>query len=216
MLCQLHETTAIAKPTPCHEFLHMLALRGRLRRLYTQNIDGLEKKLGEAGGLESRTIRLHGCIDESRCTQCGLIFPFDQAMFQNAEPDLCGSCPPPKPSGRVLRQRRYTAGRIRPNILLYGDDSIANEETISNAITEDLRNVDLVLVLGTSLQIPGAIKLVKVFQHRANANLEKRNDNHSPSTFWINRLNPSRRCIVAQRAGIVIAECDHLAGINEH
>ena len=43
------------KPTPCHQFLLLLHAKKLLRRVYTQNIDGLESIVG---------------LPESQCVQC--------------------------------------------------------------------------------------------------------------------------------------------------
>lgn len=60
------ETTA---PSPTHQFLKILADSGRLRRIYTQNIDDLETKAGlkrvsalSDFQLEHKVVQLHGMI----------------------------------------------------------------------------------------------------------------------------------------------------------
>jgi NAD-dependent SIR2 family protein deacetylase len=56
-------------PTPMHRFLAQLSRRGRLRRLYSQNIDGLE---AIAGIDPDRVVLCHGDAALSSCTKCGL------------------------------------------------------------------------------------------------------------------------------------------------
>ncbi|KAF2727570.1 DHS-like NAD/FAD-binding domain-containing protein, partial [Polyplosphaeria fusca] len=165
-VCDLWKQASETSPTRCHLFLDHLAQRGSLRRLYTQNIDGLEKQCSnaltlEGSSLESRTIRLHGSVDEVRCSRCGDISPFDPEKFKGNNTCYCSVCPPPEQPKRILRTRAHHVGRLRPNILLYGDDDLGNEAIITEALKEDLQKVDLVLIVGTSLRVPGAIHLAR-------------------------------------------------------
>lgn len=58
-----------------------------------------------------------------------------------------------------MGKRRRGIGRLRPNIVLYGEENLA-EETIGARVEEDL-GLDLkaVLVIGTALKAPGAKRL---------------------------------------------------------
>ncbi|CAO1630661.1 unnamed protein product [Jaminaea pallidilutea] len=51
MIAQLHSMTLAAHPTLFHHFLKRLDEQGRLQRVYTQNIDALEDKVGLTFGL---------------------------------------------------------------------------------------------------------------------------------------------------------------------
>ena len=54
-------------PTPCHFFLQLLAQKGLLRRVFTQNIDGLERKAGLA---PPTLIEGHGTCSQCACVRC--------------------------------------------------------------------------------------------------------------------------------------------------
>ena len=51
-------------PTPCHYFLKLLLDKGLLLRLYTQNIDTLERV---AGIDEEKLVEAHGTFYTSHC-----------------------------------------------------------------------------------------------------------------------------------------------------
>ena len=55
------------RPTPTHRFLALLNERGMLRRIYTQNIDGLEER---AGIPSAKVVQTHGGLDHASCLKC--------------------------------------------------------------------------------------------------------------------------------------------------
>lgn len=57
-------------PSPTHHFLKFLADSGRLKRIYTQNIDDIEAKVGlkrvssfSDDQLKHHVVQLHGIVD---------------------------------------------------------------------------------------------------------------------------------------------------------
>ena len=55
------------KPTPAHRFLALLSERGMLRRVYTQNIDGLEER---ARVPSANIVQTHGSLRHASCLKC--------------------------------------------------------------------------------------------------------------------------------------------------
>ena len=55
------------QPTPAHRFLALLNERGMLRRIYTQNIDGLEER---AGIPSAKVVQTHGGLNHASCLKC--------------------------------------------------------------------------------------------------------------------------------------------------
>ena len=53
------------EPTFTHRFFRRLEGKGKLRRMYTQNIDGLEKQAGIR-----RVVHCHGSFERSSCLDC--------------------------------------------------------------------------------------------------------------------------------------------------
>jgi NAD+-dependent protein deacetylase SIR2 len=56
-------------PSPTHKFLKLLEDNGKLQRVYTQNIDGLEQQAGL-----KRTIACHGSFISATCLDCSKKF----------------------------------------------------------------------------------------------------------------------------------------------
>jgi len=81
---------------------------------------------------------------------------------------------------RVLRgKRRSGVGRIRPNVLLYGEEN-PNSTDIGKLTAQDLRKApDLVIIIGTSLKVPGARRLAKELCCTTKAS--------GGTTAWINK-----------------------------
>ncbi|KHO00077.1 Sir2 family histone deacetylase Hst4 [Metarhizium album ARSEF 1941] len=170
MVREMSDMTKNAQPTPFHHLLASLAQEGRLLRLYSQNIDCIDtsmKPLHTQIPLEPKapwptTIQLHGSLDKMVCTKCGDIQPFKGDIFDGPEAPLCESC-------RNLDEvrtahagkRSHGIGRLRPRFVLYNEFN-PDEDAIGNVMRADLRaRPDAVLVVGTTLKVPGTRRLVK-------------------------------------------------------
>jgi len=91
----------------------------------TQNVDGLHRKAG------SRTVyELHGALDKVKCHTCGIETDIDD--FLQKKP--CASC----------------SGRLRPGVVLFGE--LLPEEAWNEAL-RNIEEADLVIVVGTSLEV---------------------------------------------------------------
>ncbi|PKS06430.1 hypothetical protein jhhlp_007178 [Lomentospora prolificans] len=172
MVRELAAMTSKAQPTAFHHLLASLAAEGRLMRLYTQNVDCIDtnmKPLATNVPLNIKgpwpvTIQLHGGLEKMVCTKCGELEPFDGDRFTSHEAPLCHMCQTQEELRvKFARKRSQGVGRIRPRIVLY-NESNPDEDAIGNVSMADLRNrPDAVLVVGTSLKIPGVRRLVKEF-----------------------------------------------------
>ncbi|KAG6019081.1 hypothetical protein E4U40_007456 [Claviceps sp. LM458 group G5] len=170
MVREMSEMSKNAQPTPFHHFLASLAQEGRLLRLYSQNIDCIDtsmKPLQTQIPLEPKapwptTVQLHGSLDKMVCTKCADIQPFDRDLFEGPEAPLCVSC---KNLDEVRTahagKRSHGIGRLRPRFVLYNEFN-PDEEAIGSIMRADLRaRPDAVLVVGTTLKVPGTRRLVK-------------------------------------------------------
>ncbi|KAL2020887.1 hypothetical protein VTK56DRAFT_7878 [Thermocarpiscus australiensis] len=170
MVRELAHMTSKAKPTPFHHMLASIAAEGRLMRMYSQNIDTLDTQmppLATTVPLNSKgpwpiTIQLHGGLEKMVCTKCGHLEQFNASLFEGPEPPLCEKC---KEQDQVRTafagKRSHGIGRLRPRIVLYNEYN-PDEEAIGNVSKADLRKVpDAVIVVGTSLKIPGVRRIVK-------------------------------------------------------
>ncbi|KAK4190529.1 DHS-like NAD/FAD-binding domain-containing protein [Podospora australis] len=170
MVRELAQMTVQAKPTAFHHMLASIASEGRLLRLYTQNIDGLDTQMQplatntplNSKGPWPTTIQLHGGLEKMVCTKCNHLEPFKASLFEGPEPPLCEKC---KEQDQVRTtfagKRSHGIGRLRPRIVLYNEFN-QDSEAIGKVSQADLRRVpDAVIVVGTTLKIPGVRRLVK-------------------------------------------------------
>ena len=115
------------EPNVAHRLLAEWEEKGLVKSILTQNIDGYHKAAGSKNVLE-----LHGHLRYLTCDECGR--DYDASKFTIEHSDACADC----------------EGTVRPNVTLFGEElpHLAWSEAIQEA-----RKADLVIVLGTSLQV---------------------------------------------------------------
>lgn len=124
-------------PSPTHRFLKMLEDRGKLLRVYSQNIDGLE----ELAGI-TRVVNCHGSFMRASCLKCKKKVNADDIKPQ------------------VMRQevpRCECGGVMRPDITFFGEPLA---KAVSRAIDSDAKTADLVIVMGTSLKVAPVSRII--------------------------------------------------------
>ncbi|RYO79912.1 hypothetical protein DL766_003839 [Monosporascus sp. MC13-8B] len=134
MVRELAHLTRTAAPTPFHHLIASLAKEGRLLRLYSQNVDGLDTEISD----------------------------FDGSLFEGPEAPLCKACEETD-NVRTSHagKRSHGIGRLRPRMVLYNEFN-PDEEAIANVVKADLRaRPDAIIVVGTSMKIPGVRNMVK-------------------------------------------------------
>ncbi|CAK7213889.1 hypothetical protein SBRCBS47491_001959 [Sporothrix bragantina] len=188
MVRELAHMTETAQPTPFHHMLASIAQEGRLMRLYSQNVDCIDTKMPplatnvplNAKGPWPTTIQLHGGLAKMVCSKCGELANFDGSLFDGPEAPACSGCTETdKVRTAVAGKRSHGIGRLRPRIVLYNEYN-PDEEAIGMVSKADLRRgADAVIVVGTSLKIPGVRRLVKELCHTTRS----RRDGF---TAWIN------------------------------
>ncbi|KAI1928160.1 hypothetical protein LOZ58_006823 [Ophidiomyces ophidiicola] len=169
MVRSLSDMAATAQPSAFHRFLSNLATEQRLLRLYTQNIDGIDESLPllntqvplPLGSPWPRTIQLHGGLKKMTCHKCRHTSDFKAELFHGPDPPLCAKCCEADLHRMNTGQRRRGVGKLRPRIVLYNEDN-PDEEAIGSVVRADLRTrPDALVVVGTSLKIPGVRRIVK-------------------------------------------------------
>ncbi|GBG30078.1 NAD-dependent deacetylase sir2D [Hondaea fermentalgiana] len=122
-------------PTPSrtHYFLRQLEVAGKLGRVYTQNIDGLE----EAAGIR-RAVQCHGTLSKAHCLRCRRVCKAS-AFMADVRQGRVAECP-----------RKNCDGVLKPAITFFGERVDAKVET---RLAADATKADLLLVMGTSLQV---------------------------------------------------------------
>lgn len=121
-------------PTLTHSFVAMLADKGILLRNYSQNIDGLEFL---ADTPVEQLVECHGHYRTAACIDCGMAADMDsvrESIVDNGKPPRCRVCD----------------GLVKPDIVFFGENLPSRFHQL---LPKDKRDADLVLVLGTSLQV---------------------------------------------------------------
>ena len=122
------------RPTITHSFISLLHKKGLLLRLFTQNIDCLER---EAGVPDDKIVEAHGSFATQRCIECRTPYP-DQEMKEHVKKMEVPRC-----------KQSECNGLVKPDIVFFGEQLPAKffqeRETPAKA--------DLCFVMGTSLSV---------------------------------------------------------------
>lgn len=124
------EQLELIKPHAGHDVLWKWEKEGKLKLISTQNVDGLHQRAGNRFVEE-----LHGSILSYRCYQCGK--GASKSQFLDREVCSCG-------------------GFLRPNVVLFGES--LPQQAWENSL-RFIEEADVVLVIGTSLQVYPASQL---------------------------------------------------------
>ncbi|CAG9606852.1 NAD-dependent protein deacylase Sir2 [Pseudoneobacillus rhizosphaerae] len=114
-----------------HEILAHWERRGFIQAISTQNVDGFHKTAGNMNVYE-----LHGNIHDIRCKECHSVASEEQLLSK----DSCIQC----------------GGHLRPGVVLFGESLPENSW---DASLFHIRKSDLVIVIGTSLEVYPASNL---------------------------------------------------------
>jgi len=120
------------KPNEGHFFVYMLHSKGKLLRMYTQNVDGLELS---AGLPEDKLVFAHGSFSSASCASCGEPETVDavrEALLADKDP-ICKKC----------------GGFVKPDVVLFGEQ--LPERFKMHA--EDAIFSDCLICIGTSLEV---------------------------------------------------------------
>ncbi|KDE09051.1 hypothetical protein MVLG_00769 [Microbotryum lychnidis-dioicae p1A1 Lamole] len=109
-------------------------------------------------------VQLHGSLGRVKCSSCAWVGEWDERHSNAFEKGMSVDCPAcvSQAELRVCGGKRALVLRsfVRPSIVLYDERSPA-EQSIGSIITCDLsRKPDLLIVMGTTLKIPGFKRLV--------------------------------------------------------
>lgn len=130
------------KPTICHYFIRLLKEKGLLLRCYTQNIDTLER----VAGLEPQDlVEAHGTFYTSHCvnTSCRKEYTMGwmkEKIFSEATP-RCEQC----------------QSVVKPDIVFFGENLPSR---FFSCMQSDFSKVDLLIIMGTSLQVQPFASLI--------------------------------------------------------
>ncbi|KAF2866787.1 DHS-like NAD/FAD-binding domain-containing protein [Massariosphaeria phaeospora] len=169
MVRSLSEQTKSAHPTAFHHLLATLAHEGRLLRLYTQNVDGIDTSLEPLQTqvpLPKRapwpkTVQLHGGLDHMVCSKCHTLSDLDAQKFNGPVPPACPECAENDVVRQLAERRSHGIGRLRPRMVLYNEHN-PDDEAIGSCANSDLRTrPDAIIVVGTTLKVPGVRRIAR-------------------------------------------------------
>lgn len=128
------------KPTPCHYFVRLLHEKGLLLRHYTQNIDTLERI---AGIPDEKLVEAHGTFHSNHCIDCRREYSKEwvkEQIFSDSIP-TCTEC----------------NSVVKPDIVFFGEDLPRKFYTMPE---KDFKECDLLIIMGTSLEVQPFASLV--------------------------------------------------------
>lgn len=188
---------AKALPNRAHEALAEFARNHPQKvSLITQNVDGLHQRTLEADFLPP--INMHGSLNQSRCTHCGVVYFDDHAYFDlkgdyaPQETDIC--TPGQRASMDYLHQYKLDYGQdfiplspccrspIRPHIVWFGEIPLYLAK-IDNLLME----ADLFVSIGTSGQVYPAAGFLQIAKS-CGATTVCINKESIPQNTWIDHF----------------------------
>ncbi|KAN0128779.1 DHS-like NAD/FAD-binding domain containing protein [Lactarius tabidus] len=162
-------------PSPCHRFIKLIEDNGKLLRNYTQNIDTLETSVGIRNVLQC-----HGSFATASCLECRIRVPgnvIEREIMQGDVP-LCKSC---NDSGKDWRKARNNRRKhnarsdsededeplfppwiMKPDITFFGEKLT---DSFEECLVKDRDQVDLVLIIGTSLKVAPVSDIITHMPH---------------------------------------------------
>lgn len=146
------------KATLAHRFVELLHHKtGKLVRWYTQNIDGLEDQCANLPA--DKVIAVHGSMDRAECARCESVQDFSQ-FCQNIQSQIkdltLQDTQAPTESTPILCD---TCGNptVKPAIVLFRSSL---PKIFFEKVPDDVKDVDLLIIVGTSLKVAPANSLV--------------------------------------------------------
>ena len=122
------------RPTISHSFIRLLSDKGILLKLFTQNIDCLERTVGVP---DDKIVEAHGSFARQSCVDCHTSFPED-LMKQAIDAREVPYCQTPQCNGLV-----------KPDIVFFGEQ-LPESFRQSRSLPME---ADLCIIMGTSLSV---------------------------------------------------------------
>ncbi len=157
---------AQASINAAHESLVALEEAGRLGSLVTQNVDGLHRRAGQR-----RLIELHGRLERVCCLDCGLIGSRAElqdrltelnrdwtAEVRGINADGDARLDDNDWPGFRVADCATCGGSLKPQVVFFGETV---PSAIRQAVAEAIEQASAVLVLGSSLVVGSAYRLVR-------------------------------------------------------
>ncbi|KAA6392340.1 MAG: putative NAD-dependent protein deacetylase sirtuin-1 [Streblomastix strix] len=160
-------------PSPVHFFLSKLEAEGKILRVYTQNIDGLDPRAGI-----SRLIQCHGTFATASCMQC-----HHQVKIEEIEPKFiakevayCEVCE---------QTQTEKKGVYKPDFVFFGENL---PKVFNVSLEEELPKADCVLVIGSALAVYPVASIPQIVKYGVPQILINRDIVGRPGQFNIQLL----------------------------
>uniref|UniRef100_A0A3P9LII5 Si:dkey-103i16.6 n=1 Tax=Oryzias latipes TaxID=8090 RepID=A0A3P9LII5_ORYLA len=127
------------RPNYIHYFIRVLHHKGLLLRMYTQNIDGLEKLCGIP---DDKLVEAHGSFATASCHLCYTPYPAEEARYAIMH-DRVPTC-------------SFCTATVKPDVVFFGED-LPRKYFLHR---KDFPKADLLIIMGTSLKIEPFASLV--------------------------------------------------------
>lgn len=213
LISSLYNLSQLAIPTPFHKLLDFWTQNSKIRRIYTQNIDSIENKLSSFKDVnifrdlntairnKSKLVPLHGTINFTQCNKCFKVEGINIKDFPITTNDnnndnnvhslipICLDCKETDEIRQIAGLRSRGVGQLRPKIVLYNEPH-PDGEIIAEMIKSDLncKLIDCLLIVGTTLQIPGVKEIVTNL-----VNLKKRQKLKKLVIIFVSNELPNRK-----------------------
>ena len=202
------------KATLAHRFIELLhAKTNKLARHYTQNIDGLEDQCTQLPS--DKVIAVHGSMDRAECERCHSESDFhdfcDKVRAQIK--DLSGNDPTAPMVSTPIECTVCGFTSMKPAIVLFRSSL---PKAFAQNVPDDVKDVDLLIVIGTSLRVAPANSLVRQVPKSAMRVLVNREEAGGHLGMKFDDPDPNRDFFAQGECDAVVLELmDSLGWIDE-
>jgi NAD-dependent SIR2 family protein deacetylase len=126
-----------------------------------------------------RCIPLHGTLQTLHCQTCMHTFPLENyvSSLTSGTPPYCPECTQMEETRQLVGKRARGVGKLRPSVVLYnelhkdgeGVGEVARRDLVGCSKGKGRSGVDALLVVGTSLKVPGTKRMVREFSKAVRA-----------------------------------------------
>ena len=196
----------------------MLCNKNLVLRIYTQNVDLLERS---AGISEDKMINAHGTIEKGHCIKCHAQYSLNwmKSISENKNKIkttiffkilFCKETLNEKNVLNCLKccDDRYPGGYVKPDVVFFGE-SLTKEFLCS--FKEDFQKCDLLIVMGTSLKVPPFCNLV----HKVKPNCPRLLINNELVGPWVKQNRKIKNGkgfdkISHENYAYILGDCDEI------
>lgn len=126
-----------------------------------------------------RCIPLHGTLQTLHCQTCMHTFPLENhvSSLTSGTPPYCPECTQMEETRQLVGKRARGVGKLRPSVVLYnelhkdGEDvgEVVRRDLVGGSKGKGWSGADALLVVGTSLKVPGTKRMVREFSKAIRA-----------------------------------------------